>query len=75
MIFEKVRSIIASQLARDAGDIKEESSLTNDLCADSLDLVQLVILLEREFGRKFSDDEIKSIKTVGDVVRFIETQN
>jgi acyl carrier protein len=75
MVFEKVRGIIASQLARDISEIKLESNLANDLCADSLDLVQLVILLEKEFGRKFDDDEIKSIKTVGDVVRFVETQN
>ncbi|HOB64531.1 MAG: acyl carrier protein [Clostridiales bacterium] len=72
MIFQKVKKLIAEQLGIPADDITEDSDFINDLNADSLDIVQMLISLESEFGLEFGDDEIKAIKTVGDVVKFIE---
>ncbi|HHT83818.1 MAG: acyl carrier protein [Christensenellales bacterium] len=73
MVLEKVKSLIAEQLGISEEDITEESSLVNDLGADSLDIVQMLISLEKEFGIIFGDEEIKAIKTVGDAVKFIDT--
>lgn len=72
MIFDNVKKLIADQLMIDEADVKLESDFIADLNADSLDLVQLLILLEKEYGVSFSDEEIKTVKTVGDVVSFIE---
>ena len=73
MVLEKVKSLIAEQLGISEEDITEESSLVNDLGADSLDIVQMLISLEKEFGIIFGDEEIKAIETVGDAVKFIDT--
>lgn len=73
MVLEKIKSLIAEQLGISESDINEDSLLVNDLGADSLDIVQMLISLEKEFGIVFGDDEIKTIKTVGDVVKFIDT--
>ena len=73
MVLEKVKSLIAEQLGISEEDITEESSLVTDLGADSLDIVQMLISLEKEFGIIFGDEEIKAIKTVGDAVKFIDT--
>ncbi|MFW5780121.1 MAG: acyl carrier protein [Bacillota bacterium] len=73
VVMDKVKSLIAKQLGISESDITEESSLVNDLGADSLDIVQMLISLEKEFEIVFGDDEIKSIKTVGDAVKFIDT--
>ena len=73
-MFEKIATLIAEQLYIDVNDVKEDSSFINDLGADSLDVVQMLISMEREFGVKFADDEIASIKTVGDAVRLIENK-
>lgn len=73
MVFEKVKSLIAEQLGISEDDISEESSFVNDLGADSLDIVQMLISLEKEFGIVFGDEEIKTIKSVGDAVKFIDT--
>lgn len=72
MIFDNVKKLIAEQLMIDESEVTMESDFIADLNADSLDLVQLLILLEKEYGVSFSDEEIKSVKTVGDVVAFIE---
>ena len=71
-MFEHVKKLIAEQLMLDESEITMESDFIADLNADSLDLVQLLILLEKEYGVSFSDEEIKSVKTVGDVIAFIE---
>lgn len=73
MVLEKVKSLISEQLGISESDIDEESSLVNDLGADSLDIVQMLISLEKEFGIVFGDDDIKTIKTVGDAVKYIDT--
>lgn len=71
-MFEKVQSMIAELMVIDKNKIKGESKFIEDLKADSLDLVQMLIAMENEFGIEFSDDEIQKIKTVNDVVNFIE---
>lgn len=71
-MFEKIQQIIAEQLYIDASSIKEETSFIDDLGADSLDIVQMLISMEKTFGLNFSEDEIAEIKTVGDAKRLIE---
>lgn len=72
-IFEKVKALIAEQLdVADADSITENSSITDDLGADSLDVVDLVMALEDEFSVDIPEDQVENIKTVGDIVKFIE---
>ncbi|OJU09886.1 MAG: acyl carrier protein [Clostridiales bacterium 43-6] len=73
MVFEKVREILVSQLDVEESEISMESSLVDDLKADSLDLVDLLMSLEDEFDVEVPDEEIENVKTVGDLVRYIET--
>ncbi len=72
MVFEKVKEILCDQLDVDAKDVTMEASITEDLGADSLDIVDLVMSLEDEFDIEVPDEEVESIKTVGDIVRYIE---
>lgn len=72
MVFDKVKKIIADQLDVDEDDIKMESSITDDLGADSLDVVDLVMSLEEEFDIEIPDEQVESIKVVSDIVKFIE---
>ncbi|MEE1353985.1 MAG: acyl carrier protein [Acutalibacteraceae bacterium] len=74
MVFEKVRDILADQLDLEEDSITMDSSFIEDLGADSLDLVDLVMSLEDEFGLEVPDDAIETMKTVGDVVRYIESK-
>ena len=71
-ILEKVRSIVAEQLSVDAGEVKPESNFQNDLGADSLDTVELVMALEEAFDIEIPDDAAEGITTVGDAVKYIE---
>lgn len=71
-VFEKVKAIISEQLEIDESIIAEDSSFTADLGADSLDLVDLAMSVEDEFGIELSDSAIDKIKTVGDMVRYID---
>ena len=73
-MLEKVMEIIAEQLGIDATDITLESRLTEDLKADSIDIVALIMDLESEYGIEISDEELLTLKTVGDVVTFIEAR-
>ncbi len=72
MIFEKVRGLISEQLSIDLDEISLDSVITDDLGADSLDVVDLVMSFEDEFGLEIPDDALESIKTVGDIVKYIE---
>ena len=72
MIFEKVRDILTEQLDIEENLITPESSTLDDLGADSLDIVDLVMTLEDEFDMEIPDEEIENIKSVGDIVRYIE---
>ena len=72
MIFEKVKGILAEQLDIDEDSITADSSIVEDLGADSLDIVDLVMSLEDEFDTEIPDEAIEGIKTVGDIVHYIE---
>ena len=71
-ILEKVRSIVTEQLRVEAGEVKPESSFQNDLGADSLDTVELVMALEEAFDIEIPDEAAEGITTVGDAVKYIE---
>lgn len=71
MTFDKIREIIAEQLGIDADTITMESSFVDDLGADSLDIVSLIMAMEEEFGIEFAEDDADKIKTVGDAVNYI----
>ena len=71
-IQDKIRSIIASKLGLDESEITPEKNLSNDLGADSLDVVELSMDLEREFNLKFEDADTEKIQTVEDLYKLIE---
>ena len=74
-MLEKIAALIEEQLGTvDASDITEETSFKDDLGADSLDLFELVMQCEEEYGIEFPSDELDSMKTVGDVIRIIREQ-
>ncbi len=72
MVFDKVRDIIVDQLDVDEDKVKMEASITDDLGADSLDVVDLVMSLEEEFDIEIPDEQVENVKTVGDIVKYIE---
>lgn len=72
MVFEKLKEVLVEEIGVDPEDVTMDSNMVTDIGADSLDIVQLLIKMEKEYGFKFSDEEMKSVKTVGDVVRYIE---
>jgi acyl carrier protein len=69
----KVKNIIADQLGVGEDEIKPESSFIEDLGADSLDIVELVMAMEEEFEVEIPDEEAENIKTVGDAINYINT--
>ncbi len=72
-MFEKVRTLLAEQLCIDDVDsITLDTSLADDLEADSLDAVEVVMALEDEFGIEIPDEEAQNFKTVGDICKYIE---
>lgn len=72
-IFEKVKELIADRLdVEDKDSISEDSSITDDLGADSLDVVDLVMDIEENFNIEIPEDQVENIKTVGDIVKYIE---
>ena len=75
MIFEKVQEKIAEQLGIDTDDITMESSFIEDLGADSLDIVELLMALEEEFDIEIPDEEAEKLVTVGDVVDYIKNNH
>lgn len=70
--FEKVKSIIVEQLGVDEAEVTPEAHFIDDLGADSLDTVELVMALEEEFGIEISDEDAEKIQTVGDVSKYID---
>ena len=72
---EKVKKIIVDHLGVDAAKVTDEASFIDDLGADSLDTVELVMAFEEEFGSEISDSEAEKILTVGDAVKFIESNS
>ena len=74
MIFEKLVALIAEQFNVDEDGITMETSFVDDLNADSVDLMDLSVALEEEFGiEEMADEDVSSIATVGDVVRFLQS--
>jgi acyl carrier protein len=73
MVFEKVRDIIVDQLDAAEEDVTAEASIIDDLGADSLDVVDLIGSVEDEFDVEIPDEEVEKIKTVGDIVSYIES--
>ena len=71
-MFERVKQIIADQLGIDENEIAMESSFIDDLGADSLDIVELIMALEEEFNIEIPDEEAEKISTVGDIVEYIK---
>jgi acyl carrier protein len=69
---ERVKSIIVEQLGVDEDEVTLEASFTDDLGADSLDIVELVMAFEEEFNVEIPDDAAETIVTVGDAIRFLE---
>ena len=72
-VSEKVKAIIIDKLGVDENEVTNEASFTNDLGADSLDTVELIMEFEKEFDIQIPDDKAEAIATVGDAVTFIET--
>ena len=70
---QRVREIVAEQLERDVNEVTKTASLIDDLGADSLDVVELVMKMEEEFGIEIPDEEAEKIKTVNDVIQYITT--
>lgn len=70
-IFDKVKEVIVDQLNVEEDDVVEEASFIDDLGADSLDIVELVMALEESFGVSIPDEDAEGIKTVGDAVTYI----
>jgi acyl carrier protein len=71
-LFEDVVEVVVEQLSVDAGDVKEDSKFVEDLGADSLDVVELVMALEEKFDIEIPDDVAEGIATVSDAMKFIE---
>ena len=70
---QRVREIVAEQLERDVNEVTNAALLIDDLGADSLDVVELVMKMEEEFGIEIPDEEAEKIKTVNDVIQYITT--
>jgi acyl carrier protein len=71
-LLEKVKGIIVEQLGVDESEVTPEAHFIDDLGADSLDTVELVMALEEEFGVEISDEDAEKIQTVGDVIKYID---
>ena len=71
-VAERVKSVLSEQLGVDDSELSEEASFQEDLDADSLDLVELIMAFEDKFGTEISDEDAQKIATVGDAVTYID---
>ena len=71
MVFEKMKKILAEQLDADIDSITLETDIQDDLGADSLDVVEMLMSIEDEFGVEIPDEEVENLHTIGDVVNYI----
>ena len=74
-VLDRIREHLATELEVDPGRIEESTRFREDLEADSLDLVELIMSLEEEFGTEISDEDAERIRTVGDAVEYIDERN
>ena len=74
-VFEKVKKILCDQLDLEEEQVTEEAEVIEDLGADSLDIVDLVMTLEEEFDTEIPDEDIENLRTVGDIVKYIEERS
>ncbi len=74
-MLEKIREILEEELNIDPEDVNEDSDFRDDLGIDSLDLFELVMNLENEYGVEFPAEELENLRTVGDVIDFLEKNN
>ena len=74
-ILDKVKEVIVEQLNVEEDDVNEDASFIDDLGADSLDIVELVMALEEQFSISIPDEEAEHIKTVGDAVEYIKANS
>lgn len=72
MVFEKIQKLITELLGIDASKVTMSTNIIDDLGADSLDITQMLITLENEFNLEFDESQSESLKTVGNIVKFIE---
>lgn len=72
MVFEKIKELLATQLDANADNITMDTRIADDLNADSLDVVEMLMSVEDEFSVQIPDEDIESLKTVGDVVEYIQ---
>lgn len=75
MSFDKIKEIIVEQLGVEADEVTMEASFIDDLGADSLDIVELIMALEEEFDMEIPDEEAEKISTVGDVINYISSHS
>lgn len=72
MVAEKVKTLLADQFGKSASEVEADMDIAQDLGADSLDVVELLMSIEDEFSMEIPDEEIENIKTVGDLISYIE---
>lgn len=75
MTFDKIKSLLADQLDADPDEMTTETNIAKDLGADSLDVVELLMSIEDEFGVEIPDEEVENIKTIGELVEYIEANS
>ena len=74
MVFEKITQMLADQLDANIDDMTMETRIGEDLGADSLDVVELLMAIEEEFDVEIPDEDIEALKTIGDVVEYIQNK-
>ena len=74
MVLEKLRAILVGQLGVEEDKVTMEASIVDDLGADSLDVVDLIMSLEEEFDIEIPDEDVENMKTAGDIVKYIEAR-
>ena len=72
-MFEKIADIVSKQLGADIDDIDDNTNIMDDLGADSLDVVEMLMAIEESFGVTVPDEEIPNLRTVRDIVEYVET--